>query len=157
MANVDESGGWTLKGWHVAAMFIGFFGTIIAVNLFMASKAIGTFPGLEARNGFAESQTFQERRAAQLALGWQVDATLQDGVLAIAFTDAEGAPVEVASMEAVIGKATHVQQDQEPEFTYRAGVFRTPMALEPGNWNIRLRAVAPDGTPFVQRVVLEID
>ena len=94
---------WELKGWHVLAMFLGFFGTIIAVNLFMATKAVGTFPGLEARNGFVESQSFQERRAAQEALGWDVAAVLRGGTLEIAFTDASGAPVEVTGLDAVVG------------------------------------------------------
>jgi nitrogen fixation protein FixH len=146
-----------LTGRHVALIFAGFFGTIFAVNGFMAWMAVGTFPGLEAKNGFAESQTFEARRDAQEALGWNVGATIANGVLAIAFTDANGAPVEVASMDAVVGKATSVAHDRVPEFTYRGGIFRTPMELAPGNWNIRLTAQAPDGTLFERRVVLRID
>ncbi len=150
-----EQGG--LTGRHVFLIFIGFFGTIISVNLFMAYMAVGTFPGLEARNGFAESQTFEARRDAQEALGWQVGATLADGVLAIAFTDAAGAPVDVAGLEAVVGRATSVSEDRTPDFTYRSGTFRTPMTLAPGNWNIRLTARAPDGTAFERRVPLRVD
>lgn len=157
MAHVEQEGGFTLKGWHVLAMFLGFFGTIITVNLFMAFQAVSTFPGVEAKNGFVVSQTFEERRSAQEALGWNVSAAEVDGVLEVAFTDATGAPVEVASMEAIVGRATHVQDDLTPSFTYRDGTFRTPLDLAPGNWNIRLNAVAPDGTPFVQRVVLSVD
>jgi nitrogen fixation protein FixH len=145
-----------LTGRHVLFIFLAFFGTIFAVNGFMAFQAVGTFPGLEAKNGFVESQSFEARRSAQEALGWEVGATLEDGVLAIAFTDEAGAPVEVAGMEAVVGRATHVEQDRMPEFTYRLGTFRTPMELEPGNWNIRLTAHAPDGTPFERRIVLRV-
>ncbi len=152
-----ESATWELKGWHVLAIFLGFFGTVIGVNVFMASKAVGTFPGVEAKNGFVASQSFQERRAAQEALGWSVGARLSGGVLEVAFTDAAGAPVEVASMEAIVGRPTHVNADQEPEFTYRRGVFATPMVLADGNWDVRLVAVSPDGTEFRQRVSVVIE
>lgn len=152
-----DGSGWELKGWHVLAMFLAFFGTIVGVNLFMASMAVGTFPGVEAKNGFVASQSFQERRAAQEALGWSVGARLADGVLEVAFTDSEGAPVEVSSMEAIVGRPTHVNADQSPDFTYRRGVFATPMELPEGNWDVRLVAVAPDGTEFRQRVSVVID
>jgi nitrogen fixation protein FixH len=152
-----DDGKGKLTGRHVALIFVGFFGTIFAVNGFMAWMAVGTFPGLEARNGFAESQTFEARRDAQEALGWDVTATLDDGVLAIAFTDESGAPVDVATMDAVVGKATNVAHDVTPEFTYRQGIFHTPLDLGPGNWNIRLTAHAPDGTLFARRVVLRVN
>ena len=151
-----ETGKGRLTGWHVLAIFLGFFGTIITVNLFMAFQAVATFPGLEAKNGFVSSQSFEERRDAQEALGWTVGARLEDGVLAIAFADAAGRPVDVARMEAVVGKATHVREDRQPDFTYRAGTFRAPMTLEPGNWNIRLTAWAADGTPYQARVPLRV-
>jgi len=157
MSDIEhDAGGWRLKGWHVLAMFLAFFGTIISVNLFMAYQAVSTFPGLEAKNGFVSSQSFEARRDAQDALGWRVGATLEDGVLAVAFTDDAGRPVEVAGLDAIVGKATHVNEDRIPEFTYRQGVFLTPMALGAGNWNIRLMAVAPDGTSFQARVPLRV-
>ena len=154
---MHESERGKLTGRGVLAIFLAFFGTIIGVNLFMAYMAVGTFPGLEAKNGFVESQSFDDRRAAQEALGWDVAATLEGGVLSLALTDDTGAPAEVASLEALVGRATSVTDDRTPEFTYRAGIFRTPMDLAPGNWNIRMTAIAADGTPFERRVVLRVD
>ncbi|MEM6739826.1 MAG: FixH family protein [Pseudomonadota bacterium] len=148
---------WELKGWHVLAIFLTFFGTIISVNLFMASKAIGTFPGLEAKNGFVASQSFQERRAAQVALGWTVGARQADGVLEITIVDGTGAPVQVATLDAIVGRPTHVNEDRIPEFTYRMGVYSTPMDLSDGNWDVRLVALAMNGTEFRQRVSVVID
>ncbi|NBC94782.1 MAG: nitrogen fixation protein FixH [Deinococcus-Thermus bacterium] len=152
-----EESGRKLTGRGVLMIALAFFGTVIGVNAFMAVKAVGTFPGLEAKNGFVESQTFQERRAAQEALGWRVAATLADGELAVAFTDAAGAPVEVARMDAIVGRPTSVDEDREPEFTYRAGTFRTPMTLPAGNWDVRLVARAPDGTEFRKRVEVRVE
>ena len=57
-----------LTGWHVLAMFVAFFGVIIAVNLTLAWQAISTFPGLEVENSYVASQTFDADRRAQVVL-----------------------------------------------------------------------------------------
>ena len=44
-----------LTGRKVLAITVGFFAVIIAVNLFMAFKAVGTFPGLEVKNSYVAS------------------------------------------------------------------------------------------------------
>jgi len=38
-----------IKGWHVLSGFVFAFGIIISVNLTLAVKAVGTFPGLEVK------------------------------------------------------------------------------------------------------------
>ncbi|MEL6208149.1 MAG: FixH family protein [Pseudomonadota bacterium] len=156
MSEASETKGWELTGWHVLAIFLGFFGTIIAVNLVMASMAVGTFPGLEAKNGFVASQSFEARRDAQDALGWELETDYSDGLLTLTFTDDEGGPVEVPELAAVVGRATHVNDDILPEFQGRDGVFRAGMELDPGNWNVRIEAQATDGTAFARRVVLRV-
>ena len=146
-----------LTGWHVLAMFVAFFGTVVTVNLFMAFQAVGTFPGVEAKNGFVASQTFEERRSAQVALGWDVAADVSDGVLTLTLTDATGQPAALSELSAIFGHATNVADDQVPDFTYVGqGAFTAPVEASPGNWNLRVSAVAADGTPFQQRVVLRI-
>jgi nitrogen fixation protein FixH len=145
-----------LTGGKVLAICVTAFGIIIAVNLVLAYQAVRTFSGLEVQNSYVASQTFDQDRAAQLALGWQVAADVDDGLLTIAFTDDAGAPVEVADLDAVVGRATHVREDVAPDFDYARGRFEAPVELAPGNWNIRLVATAPDGTQFRQRVVLYV-
>jgi nitrogen fixation protein FixH len=157
MSDMGDRQGWQLTGRHVLIGFVSFFAVVIGVNLFMAFKAVGTFPGLETKNSFVESQTFDARRDAQAALGWDVAAVLEDGVLAVAFTDqGSGAPVEVVAIDAVVGRPTSVAEDRRPDFTYRQGVFRTPMTLPEGNWDVRLVAWAPDGTEFRRRVEVDV-
>ena len=146
-----------LTGRKVFVIVASFFGVVIAVNLTMATLAVSTFPGLESRNVFMVSQHFDEDRAAQEALGWQVSARAKEGMLTLAFTDADGRPVEVAALDAVVGRATHVAADTRPDFAHEAGVFRAPVELGEGNWNVRLTAMAPDGTEFRQRVVLRVE
>ena len=47
-----------LTGRHVAAIFIGFFAIVIAVNMLMASYAIGGFGGTVVDNSYVASQKF---------------------------------------------------------------------------------------------------
>ena len=47
-----------LTGKHVLAITLVAFGVIIGVNVLMAVKAVGTFPGLEVANSYVASQDF---------------------------------------------------------------------------------------------------
>lgn len=143
-------------GRHALIVFVSAFGVIIAVNLALAWSAVSTFPGLEVKNSYVASQEFDVRRAAQEALGWDVSARAQDGQVILSIRDAEGAPVEVARLYAVLGRATHVKDDVEPPFVFDGTAYVAPAELEPGNWNIRLSATAQDGTEFTRRVVLRV-
>ena len=122
----------------------------------MAVNAVKTFPGLEVKNSYVASQEFDQRRSAQEALGWSVYASSQGDQLRLEITDADGKPVEVAKLSATLGRATHVQDDQQPEFTFDGQAYVAPAELGPGNWNIRLVARAKDGTEFTQRVILHV-
>jgi nitrogen fixation protein FixH len=143
-----------ITGRHVFIGFAAAFGVIIAVNLLLAWKAVQTFPGLEVKNSYVASQQFDVRKQAQEALGWVVRADHANGMLVLNIHDATGAPVEVVRLEAVLGRATIVAQDTRPDFKFDGAAYVAPVDLAPGNWNIRLVAIAADGTEFSQRVVL---
>lgn len=143
-------------GKHAAAIFIGAFSIIIGVNIALAWNAVQTFPGLEVANSYVASQEFDANREAQLALGWTVRADAQDGQVILSITDEAGAPVEVQDLSAIVGRATHVGDDVEPEFKFDGTSYVAPAELGDGNWNIRMRARSKDGTDFMQRVVLHI-
>ena len=85
-----------LKGWHVAAMFCFGFSIIIAVNLTLAFNAVATFPGLEVGNSYVASQQFEERRAAQQALGWTAEAEYDGAAFTLSLTDTHALPAAVA-------------------------------------------------------------
>ncbi|MEL6451978.1 MAG: FixH family protein [Pseudomonadota bacterium] len=145
-----------LTGWHVLAIFGSAFAVIIAVNLTLAFQAVSTFPGLETRNSYVVSQAFERERAAQLALGWEVTAEAQGGVLRLRVDDALG-PVVPHITAATLGRATHVGADITPVFRHDGRQFVAAIPpLGAGNWNLRLAAVAPDGTAFRQRIVLRV-
>lgn len=145
-----------LTGRHVLMIFCGAFGVIISVNLALAYNAVKTFPGLEVKNSYVASQEFDLRRDAQQALGWSVYASAQEDQVTLEITDALGKPVEVAKLTATLGRATHVKDDQKPDFQFNGTAYVAPADLGPGNWNIRMVARAKNGVEFTQRVILHV-
>lgn len=145
-----------ITGKHVFFGFAAAFSLIIAVNLLLAYNAVKTFPGLEVKNSYVASQNFDERRAAQKALGWTVRAVHGEGRLVLSIADEFGQPVLVKTLDAVLGRATHVGDDVKPAFEFDGTAYVAPVELADGNWNIRMTATAEDGTEFTQRVVLHV-
>jgi nitrogen fixation protein FixH len=143
-------------GRHMALIMIVAFGTIIGVNLVLAYSAVKTFPGLEVKNSYVASQHFNARRDAQEALGWTVRADASGGNVTLSITDDSGAPVLVKSLDAIVGRATEVVDDITPAFLFDGTAYVAPVSLGAGNWNIRMSAVAQDGTLFTQRVILHV-
>lgn len=143
-----------IKGWHVLSWFVIGFGIIISVNLTLAFNAVRTFPGLETKNSYVASQVFDANRAAQTALGWDVSATVENGVLALRILE-NGSPIAPEIVQAVFGRATTVAADQTPAFTFDGTRLTAPVDAGPGNWNLRLTAKAADGTLFQQRIIVK--
>lgn len=141
-----------LTGRHVLAITLAAFGVIIAVNMVMAVKAVSTFPGLETPNSYVASQRFDRDRAAQEALGWTVTPEYDGRELTLMVRDPQGNPARIKSLTATVGRPTHVRDDQTPRFIYEHGLFRAPLTLAPGIWNINVTAEAWDGTVFRQRI-----
>ena len=144
-----------IKGWHVFATFAVAFGIIISVNLTLAFNAVRTFPGLEVKNSYVTSQSFDVDRAAQLALGWDVAAHLEGDELVLSIAE-DGLAISPVIEGAIFGRATMVKADQFPDFTFDGTVHRAPVRADAGNWNLRLRARADDGTLFQQRVIVQV-
>ena len=146
-----------LTGKHVLAVLVLAFGVIIAVNLVLAFKAVGTFPGAEVRNSYVASQNFDADRAAQEALGWDVSAAVEGNTLRLKITDGKGYPVEPEITSALFGRATHTRDDQNLDLRWTGTEFEAPVVAGEGNWNLRMTARAKDGTNFRQRLVVNID
>ena len=84
-------------------------------------------------------------------------AIVHKGQLQLAFTDAQGHPVQPARIDAIFGRATSTKSDQVPAFVFDGTTYRAPVVTAPGNWNLRLSAVAADGTAFHQRIIVLVD
>lgn len=145
-----------LTGRKVAAVTVTAFTVIIGVNFLMAFKAISTFPGLEVKNGYIASQSFDRDRAAQQALGWNLAADYDhtEAALELVFTDSAGAPAPVGDLTVLVGRPTEARSDTWPVFALDQNTYRAPLDLNPGKWMLKVVAYAPDGTRFQQRLDL---
>jgi len=138
-------------GYHMLGLMLGGFGIIIAVNLTLAWNAVATFPGVEARNSYVVSQSFEADRAAQNALRWNASAEIIDGELTVTILNHRGDPVQAQVTRAILGRATTTAQDIVPEFTWNGSAMVAPVNMHEGYWNLRLELIAPDGTQFRHR------
>lgn len=141
-----------LTGRHVLIIAVTSFGVVIAVNLALAWFALRSFPGVEVANSYVASQGFNDRLADQRALGWGTRVEVAASELRLYVTAPDGAPAQIATLTATLGRPTHMRDDITPAFAPIPGGFAAPVDLAPGNWNLRLRATAPDGTPFERRI-----
>ena len=108
------------------------------------------------KNSYVASQNFDVRREEQQSLGWEVYAEAKGGLLILSITDTQGRPVQAGKLDAVLGRATHVQDDRTPEFAFDGRAYVARETLAPGNWNIRMKATSLEGVAFEQRVVLHV-
>lgn len=145
-----------LNGWHALGIFGGAFAIIIGANLALAYNAVKSFPGLEVKNSYVASQNFNTRLAEQTSLGWTVRADAEDGLIKLAITTEDGQAVQVGSLDATVGRATTIRDDLTPDFTFDGTAYVAREVLGAGNWNIRMKARALDGTLFEQRVILHV-
>ncbi|MCV2874725.1 FixH family protein [Rhodobacteraceae bacterium XHP0102] len=150
-----------LTGAKFWMLFVGFFGLIIVVNLFMAYKALSTFPGLEVSSSYADSQDFDVRRDAQLALGWQASvetrADATGTTLILHLDDETGAPVIPAQMDALLTRPTNQTQDQQLALQFIDGAWQAPAVLDRGRWRLRLTGLADDGTEYRHNITFWMD
>ena len=147
-----------LTGWHVLAMFVAFFGVIIAVNVTLAWKAISTFPGLEVENGYVASQSFDRDRAAQMALAWTLTPSYDPAAhtLQLEFLDSAGQPVTLGALSVLVGRTTETSDDILPDFQLVNGAYVAAADLTSGKWMMAVEARAADGTRFHQRLDLHV-
>ena len=132
------------------------FAVIIGVNLTLAFQAVATFPGLETRNSYVASQTFDADRKAQLALNWDAKAVLDGETFRLSLRK-DGVPVQADIQSAVLGRATNVAQDQTLDLVFDGQDYIATVKPASGNWNLRLVAMADDGTMFRQRLIVRVD
>lgn len=147
-----------LTGRKVLLIFIGAFGIIIGVNVFMAFNAVSTFPGLEVSSSYADSQDFDARREAQEALGWTAEIELDDeaGMLTLHLLDATGQPAVPAELEALLTRPTNREEDQLLDLTRDGGAFTAPVEISNGRWRLRLTGEARDGTSYRHNITFTV-
>ena len=144
-------------GWHMAGILIGFFGVVIAVNLWMASLAIGTFGGTVVDNSYVASQRYNgwlEAARAQDRLGWTVTTGFdRERHLVVTVTGRDGA-VTGAHGTAVLRHPLGREPERTVAFVAAGdGGLRSRLPVPPGRWHLDLVITQGDAT-HRSRVIL---
>lgn len=144
-----------LTGRKVLAIAVAAFGTIIAANLTLAYSAVQSFPGIEVKNGYIASQSFELERAAQELLGWNTEATYEKGVLRVAVLDRDGEAAPLQDAVFHLGRPTTAASVLEMTLARDGAEWSAPATLAPGPWRLDVVGVTPDGDRFRQHLVVE--
>jgi nitrogen fixation protein FixH len=139
----------TLRGWHVLAALLSFFGIVIAVNIYFAFAAVGTFPGEDDTHpyiqGLEYNRTLAEHRAQQ-ARGWRVSAGLtpqpRGAGLVVELSRRDGAPLAGAKVEGTLRWPTDSHRDRTLVFREVGGgrYLAALPGLGEGDWDLRATA-----------------
>lgn len=142
-------------GWHMLAIMVAFFGTVIAVNVLMARLALSTFSGEVVENSYVASQQFNgwlaEARAERL-LGWHTTIAQRGNRLTLALSDASGRPITGARIS---GEAAHpLGRSDVQALVFHEGADGVYAAdLLQARWQVRL-VIAADGHRLHRQAVI---
>lgn len=166
-AKDSQTKGWRVTGRMVLLCLIGFFGTVMAVNVVMIRAAVSTHGGAEKISSYRAGLDFaRHRRAAQAqqALNWQVDialphnlpaadtlpagargclaaanACLATGPVTATVRDAAGAPLDGLDATLILSHPTDSRRDRSIPMTGKgAGVYEAAIDATPGHWIVDL-------------------
>jgi len=121
----------------------GFFGTIIAVNVFMAYAAISTFPGLNAKNSYVASQNYNlllKDAAEQAERGWRAEIDTAGGWMGVLLKDAAGDPLTGLDVTVLAGRPSNSASDRLLVLEPWDKAYRSHERLDPGRWLIEIEA-----------------
>ena len=132
-------------GKHMAAILVAGFGVVIAVNLTMASYAVGGFHGTVVDNSYVASQKFNtwlEEAEQARALGWQAEAARgEDGFVTVTTTGVPEGAVLSAELRRPLGTRDHANLAFGP---VGEGRVRSVEPVAAGRWTVRLFIEAGD-------------
>jgi len=128
-------------GRHMLLVLIGFFGTVIAVNVLMAWYATHTWSGLVVPNSYVASQHYNEVLAAaeaQAARGWTSTLNVRGGNAVFELKDRHANPVGGYEVSAKFERPVEEHEDMVLTLKDNAGdgryVARAP--LKTGQWEV---------------------
>ena len=140
-----------LTGRMVLMILLGAFGIILAVNMTLLYSAVKTFPGLEVKNSYVASQTFDDRAIAQRALGWAPEVKYANGQMNLSFF-ANGEFIFPEVIDVRVGRPTHGREDVIPLLLRDTVGYWFNIDLGEGKWFIYVNAETEGGEPFAQRL-----
>ncbi len=139
-----------LTGRVVLLALLGFFGTVIAVNVVMMTLAISTMPGMETESPYkaginynTEIGAAHDQRGRHLRVSGRIERAA-DGhaTVNIEARDRSGAPLTNLAFTVRFLRPTDARADRTVAMTEReSGVYRGDAAdVSPGLWEIELEA-----------------
>ena len=138
-----------VTGRFVLITFVLFFAVVATVNGIMMTIAIRTFPGIDAKNGYEVSQTYNKEIAsarAQAERGWQSGFTVSPAgdaaQLALSLRDKAGQPVAGLSIDARLLHPSDRKRDHVVTLTEtQPGVYEAAeKGVTAGFWNVHIEA-----------------
>lgn len=129
-------------GKHMLAIMIAFFGVIIAVNIFMATKARGTWTGLVVKNSYVASQQYNSQLKEAEALrasGLRSDLAYESGKLSFILKDRAGSILPLSDAIIEIGRPAYEQADQTFALIPSGdGSYVLAIDLDRGAWAVKI-------------------
>lgn len=154
----SDAGGGKFTGYHMLAIMVAFFGTIVAVNVALAWFANSSWTGLVVANSYVASQKFDDKTAelqALAKLGIAARIAFTDGAPAVELTGKSGKPETGATVELAVGRIADARQDAVLALVEGdAGNYRAATRIDPGLWVGELRVTLADGKAWSKPVRL---
>ena len=149
-----------ITGWHVAMLFLGFFGIVFAVNIAMAIMAYRSWTGLVVENSYVASQHFNADVAAlkkSESLGISHQLHYINGRLLLALVGADGKPMAADKVQISIGRPVDDGEDLKLIAIHSAnGQFEATAKLGNGVWSGELSALVGGGQLWRQPFKLTV-
>lgn len=140
----DAKKPFTFTGWHMLAIILAFFGTIITVNFTMAYLATSSWSGLVVKNTYVASQQFNGKTAAireMLATGIAGDLQVDAKGMRYRLTLPGNTAVVADAVTAHFKRPVGVAQDFELQLTPAGdGLYLAETAVLPGSWIVEIKA-----------------
>ncbi|WP_117194439.1 FixH family protein [Rhizobium terrae] len=153
--NTTSAKSFVFTGWHMAAVMVLFFGTIISVNIYMAYNAVTSWSGLVADNTYIASQQFNSKAAEARALtatGVTGKLTAIGSTVRYEISHPKDGPVTADSLVLTFKRPVGEHQDFELDLKPAGkGVFSATHELLPGHWIVDASAMR-DGHRVLHQV-----
>ncbi|MGI9421769.1 MAG: FixH family protein, partial [Hyphomicrobiaceae bacterium] len=138
----------TLRGSHVLAGVLLFFGVIFAVNGVFLVSALRTHTGVVSKQPYRKGLEYNQRIAAdeqQKSIGWQdtLEVSPDRKHLRLIVNDKDGNAVSNLSVTGFLGRPATGRYDRPLTFaaTANASAYEAPLdELPAGNWLVELTA-----------------
>ncbi len=143
-----------LKGAHVLAALLAFFGIVFAVNGVLVFEALKTHSGVVAQEPYRKGLAYNDRIAAdglQSALGWKADVGFGSaGQVALTMLDRDDKPLSGLLIAGALGRPATERLDTKLSFaeTTPGSYVASAGATDAGAWlvTIEARTEAPAAT-----------